>query len=180
MCLACQREKETSIFCRTGILTTFAEIIKFITMKRKSNVLLIGAIILLFVSSCTTVHRTMREPNVRVELEKDDFILSDQVSAEARTVRVIGIDWARLRNKNTGAVEGGPIALILANLPVIGNVIGDQTANYALYELMVNNPGYDVIFYPQYITIVERPILGIGFFKTVTTVKTTARLGKLK
>jgi hypothetical protein len=67
----------------------------------------------------------------------------------------------------------------LASLPVVGNVLGDKTSNYALYELMNNNPGYDVIFYPQYEVKVVKPIIGIGFLTKITTVKTTARLGKL-
>jgi len=40
---------------------------------------------------------------------------------------------------------------------------------------MSGNPGYDVVFYPK----VFKPVLGIGFFAKITTVKTTARLGKL-
>jgi len=76
--------------------------------------------------------------------------------------------------------EGGASASIsLASIPVVGNMVADKTANYALYELMSGNPGYDVVFYPQYETKVFKPILGIGFFTTITTVKTTARLGKL-
>lgn len=122
----------------------------------------------------------MREPNVRVELTKNDFTLSDQVDAEAKSVRVIGIDFSRIFMKKTGTVEGGSAAISLASIPVIGNVLSDKTSNYALYELMQNNPGYDVIFYPQYETKVVKPILGIGFLTKITTVKTTARLGKLK
>ena len=45
---------------------------------------------------------------------------------------------------------------------------------------MEKNPNYDVVFYPQYETTVKKPILGLGFLTKVTTVKTTARLGKLK
>jgi hypothetical protein len=45
---------------------------------------------------------------------------------------------------------------------------------------MKNNPGYDVVIYPQYDTLVVKPILGMGFIETITTVRTTARLGKLK
>lgn len=131
-------------------------------------------------SSCTTYNHSMREPNARVELEKSDFTLSEQVSAEATSTKIIGIDWARLFTKKTGVVEGGASASIsLASIPVVGNMVADKTANYALYELMSGNPGYDVVFYPQYETKVFKPILGIGFFTTITTVKTTARLGKL-
>ena len=122
----------------------------------------------------------MREPNVIVELSKTDFTLSNQVSAEAVTVKVLGIDWARLFTKRTGNIEGGNSALInFASIPVIGNVVSDKTANYALYELMKNNPNYDVVFYPQYETKVSKPALGVGFITKITTIKTTARLGKL-
>jgi len=132
-------------------------------------------------SSCTSTNHSMREPNARVEFVKSDFELSSQVSAEATSTKIIGIDWERLFKSETGTVEGGTIELIsVANIPVIGNVLTDKTANYALYNLMEKNPNYDVVFYPQYETTVKKPILGLGFLTKVTTVKTTARLGKLK
>lgn len=56
----------------------------------------------------------------------------------------------------------------------------NKKANYALFNLMNDNPGYDVILYPQFETIVEKPVMGCGFLKKTTTVKVTARLGKLK
>jgi hypothetical protein len=33
----------------------------------------------------------MREPDIRVELTKSDFTLSNQVSAEAKYIKIIGI-----------------------------------------------------------------------------------------
>lgn len=132
-------------------------------------------------SSCTTVNKAMKEPNVRVELESDDFTLSDQVSAEAKSTTILGIDFARIFKKETGTVESsGSAAISVASVPVIGTVLEDKTSNYALYDLMNNNEGYDVVFYPQYEKKVVKPILGIGFLTTITTVKATARLGKLK
>ncbi len=130
-------------------------------------------------SSCTTFNHSMREPNTRVNLNKSDFSLSDQVSAEAKTVKILGIDWSRIFTKKTGGVDGVSSSISLASIPVIGNIVGDKTANYSLYVLMNGNPGYDVVFYPQYETKVLKPILGIGFLTKITTVKTTARLGKL-
>jgi hypothetical protein len=66
----------------------------------------------------------MREPNTRVELYKSDFTLSGQVTAEAKTVKVLGIDFERLFTKKTGVVEGSGSSLIsLASIPVIGNFI---------------------------------------------------------
>ena len=131
-------------------------------------------------TSCGSINKTMREPNVLVNLEKSDFSLSAQVSAEAKSVKVLGVDWARVFNKKTGRIESGASSSInSASIPVIGNFLMDKTANYSLYELMTKNPGYDVVFYPQYETKVVKPVLGIGFIAKITTVKTTARLGKL-
>jgi hypothetical protein len=129
-------------------------------------------------SSCYTVNKTMREPFARVELEKDDFTLSDQVTAEAYSRTIFGIDFKRLRKRNTGEIQSSSFNINLANIPVVGNVITNKTANFALYELMNSNPGYDVVFYPQYETSVKRPVW-IGFFCRKTTVKVTARLAKL-
>ena len=146
--------------------------------KQIFKMLIFVAVIATF-SSCSTFNHNMREPNTRVELNKSDFTLSDQVSAEAKSIKIMGIDFKRLFTKKTGTVEGGASSISRASIPVIGNFIRDKTANYSLYELMDNNPGYDVVFYPQYETKVVKPILGLGFLSKITTVKTTARLGKL-
>jgi hypothetical protein len=121
----------------------------------------------------------MREPNVKLNLNKSDFTLSDQFEAEASSVKIIGIDWGRLFMKKTGEIGGNSEKISLASIPVLGTLLTDKTSNYALYNLMNNNPGYDVIFYPQYETKVVKPFLGIGFITKITKVKTTARLGKL-
>ena len=131
-------------------------------------------------SSCIATNKTMREPNALVEFEKSDFTLSGQVAGTATTTRVLGIDWTRLFRANTGNVQSSGLAsLSLASIPVIGTYIADVTSNYALYELMEANPGYDVVFYPQFETVVKRPVL-LGIIYSKTTVKATARLGKLK
>ena len=150
-------------------------------MKKQTKIFGSVFIAVIFFSSCTTLNKTIREPNVSVALNKNDFSLSKQVNAEAKCVKIIGIDFERLfTQKNTGNIGGGSASISLASLPVVGNLLGDKTSNYALYELMTTNPGYDVIFYPQYEVKVVKPIFGIGFLTKITTVKTTARLGKLK
>jgi hypothetical protein len=147
--------------------------------KQIFNIIMLVAVIAAF-SNCTTYNHSMREPNTRVNLIKSDFSLSEQVSAKAKSVTVLGIDFPRFFTKKTGAVASdGSSSISWASIPVVGNVVGDKTANYSLYELMNGNPGYDVVFYPQYETKVLRPVLGIGFLTRITTVKTTARLGKL-
>lgn len=145
----------------------------------KSQTLLLSLSIIFF-ASCTSMNKTMKEPNSRVEFTKNDFTLSDQVKAEAKCVKVFGIDFKRLFTNKTGALSSGSQQINSASIPVVGNFITDKTAGYSLYELMNTNPGYDVVFYPQYDTKRIKPVLGIGFLLKITTVKTTARLGKLK
>ncbi len=138
----------------------------------------------LLLYSCININKTIREPNTRVELEKSDFTFSEQVKGEARTVQIIGIDFQRLFMKKNGNVNkdgssSGPLGINIASIPVVGNLVVNQTASYALYDLMDKNPGYDVVFYPQFETVIKRPI-GFGLLYKVTEVKATARLAKIK
>lgn len=137
-------------------------------------ILLLGTALLL--GSCTTLNKVMKEPNSRVEFQKEDFILSGQLSAEANCVKVLGIDFERLFNSSTGSVSGGGVSA--ASIPIVGNFVSDPTSSYALFNLMNSNKGYDVVLYPQFETKVYKPV-GIPIVK-ITTVKVTARLGKLK
>lgn len=147
-------------------------------MKTLKSFVLLALAVLAF-SSCTTVHKSMREPFVRVEFNKNDFTLSDQVSAIASSTTLFGVDWDRIFMKKTGEIEG-PGTINLASIPVVGSLLYDKSVSFALYELMLENPNYDVVLYPQYEVKVERPVLGIGFLFKTTTVRVTARLGKLK
>lgn len=145
-------------------------------MKTKK---LLPVLMIMLLASCTSINKSMREPNTRVELTKSDFSLSNQVSGEARCTKVLGIDFKRLFKRKSGEISTGSMHLSSVSIPVVGNYVQDKTANYSLYELMSANPGYDVIFYPQYDTKTVKPILGLGFLLKITAVKTTARLGKL-
>ena len=148
--------------------------------KINFNALLILVAATLLFTSCTTTNKMMREPNMRVNLVMDDFILSDQVVAEASSTKIVGIDWARLFNIKTGNIEKGSSFMIdFAMIPVVGVVMAGQTANFALYELMEANPGYDVVYYPQYETVTSKP-LGVGVIYNKQTVTVKDRLGKLK
>ncbi len=144
------------------------------------------ALIATALTSCTAINKSMREPNSRIEFYADDFEFSEIMKASATSTKIIGIDFSRLFTAETGTVAndnnavGAAITTIIApgNIPVIGNYVGDRTANYALYNLMQDNPGYDVVFYPSYRTTVEAPI-GIPLY-TITTVEVSARLAKIK
>ena len=141
---------------------------------KKFSLFLICGIVALFMSSCHTHRHSMREPNATVEYHAEDFILSDQVVGEATIVRVIGVDWQHL----FGTKEIANTPDFGTVIPVIGLKVEDG-ANYALYQLMKKNPGYDVVIYPQVEAYRHAPVLGTDIYSK-TTYKVTARLGKLK
>lgn len=146
----------------------------------KKQMFWIGMILMGFLASCSTYQKTMPEPNVRVQFEKNDFVLSEQVKAEATTTKILGIDFQRIFTKSSGSISNNSLSINLSSIPVVGTFVVDPTSNYALYELMKNNPGYDVVFYPQFETKMVKPILGIGIIAKETKVVVQARLGKLK
>ena len=141
---------------------------------------LIGFVLLTFgMQSCTSVGKTMKTPNSRVELNADDFDFSDQVEATAKSTMILGIDFSRLFKVESGSI-GGSAASLLGGIPVIGSSISSPTQGYALYDMMENNPGYDVVMYPQFTTKTSCPVLGLCLIVNHQTVTAKARLGKLK
>lgn len=128
-------------------------------------------------SSCVLTSSSIKEADSYVRFERQNFEMSQQVSGEATSTRILGVDWARLFNRKSTAIAS-PNPGLVASLPIVGTVLQDRVAGYALYNMMEANKGYDVIFYPQYEKVVERPIL-IPIY-TKIRVKATARLGKIK
>lgn len=123
-------------------------------------------------TSCTIKSHSMKAPNNYVEFKKEDFEFSGQVSGEATQVKIFGIDFARIFEQKYGEVE----AAGNLQIPIIGSFIATKVNLYALYNAMKDNPGYDVVFYPQY----ETQKTGIPIIFTTTKVKVTARLAKIK
>ena len=158
-------------------------------------VLLIEIVYLM--SSCSITNQSMKTPNHHIEFYKSDFEYSQQVTAEATSVRILGIDWERLFKWENGEINSNensdyhlyfnsslnsPEIIdyltggLSATIPVIGNYGKGKVSSYALYNLMQENPGYDIVIYPQY--EVKRFIIPVFYAKR--TAKVTARLGKIK
>ena len=132
---------------------------------KKSLFVILLAVLAFGATSCSSTIKSMKEPLAYFELNSHDYVLSEQVTGEATVVRVLGIDWARLFKSTAGAIS----------YPVVGAIL-PSTTNYALYDLMSKNPGYDFIMYPQVYTK-ETNVIGIVITRHI---KVTARLGKLK
>lgn len=158
-------------------------------MKSIFKLSALAILVALFLTSCNNMNQSIREANILIELSKDDFELTEQVVGRAERVQIFGIDFKRMFNKEKGHTIPTSIASEVSsdqrvafnsfNLPVIGTVIGNPAASYALYNLFAENPGNDVVFYPQYKIQVKRPI-GFGFIYKRTKVEVKARMGKLK
>lgn len=155
----------------------------------------VASFIVITMSGCSVSNLAMKQPNNHIEFYKNDFEYSPQVTGEAISVKVLMIDWARLFKWKTGEISGentvsepinvslgtqvvsNPVAGVLsAAIPVLGDYSKGRVSNFALYDMMKKNPGYDVVLYPQY----ETKKFVIPFIYSKTTVKATARLGKIK
>ncbi len=142
-------------------------------MKRFLLLFAMAAVVCFCFSSCHPYSSMMKEPNIRFEYTSHDIDISEQFTAEATTIRVLGIDWSRwFKKSETGYLNS-------AGVPIIGSFVEDKTVSKALYKLMQEHPGYDVVVYPQYSKEAKKPVLGTDIYSK-TTVKVTARLGKLK
>lgn len=131
--------------------------------------------ILIFVSSCTSIHKTTKQPFSSIELEYSDFDLSEQQTAEATSVTILGIDFARLFLKKTGGSSA-----LTASIPILGQYLSDPTTSYAMYNLLDQNDGADFIFYPQVEKKSTCPVLGICLINKITDVEVKAKLGTFK
>jgi hypothetical protein len=139
-----------------------------------------------FLSSCSSLNKTVYKQSPSLSFRKDDFDVTEQKSVEYTTTRILGIDWAHLFRQKTAEIDGQGVGttrwIIYTRIPVIGDIatdlITEKTLNYSLYMLMKQNPGYDIVIYPSFETRVDKPG-GLGLIYRTTTVKTTARLGKL-
>ena len=142
---------------------------------KKTKKLLSIFIITILLSSCTTINKTIKQPFSGVEIKMSDFSLSEQQSARATSVTILGIDFERLFIKKMGG--DGSLA---SSLPIIGQYLSDPTTSYAMYDLLENDNNADFIFYPQIEKKSICPIIGICFINRITTVDVKARTGTFK
>ena len=148
--------------------------IKTLEMK-KLRLFLVLAVAGSFFTSCTLQSRSYKSPNYYVEFVKSDFEFSAPESGEATSTTIFGLDFSRLFKKDVGIIDSDMRSTF--SIPIIGSLIKpNRVHSYALYNIMLENPGYDVIIYPRY----EVKKTGIPFIFVTTTVKATVRLGKVK
>ena len=141
--------------------------------KLMKKLLFIIGLVVTF-SSCTTINKSIKQPFSSVDIRMDDFNLSEQKTAKATSVTVMGIDFERLFLKKMG--PGSTVS----SIPVLGQYLSDATTSYAMYNLLEENDGADFIFYPQIEKKITCPILGICLINRVSTVEVKSKLGTFK
>ena len=122
-------------------------------------------------TSCVSTKRTMQSSMPEIKVELKDLEISERMEAKSTTVKVFGIDWARLFSNESAAISGS----LYGVMPFV-----DKTDLYALYNLMRQNEDYDIVLYPQFNEVVSKPFLGLGIIVQITDVKVTARMAKLR
>lgn len=137
----------------------------------KKSVILIACAVIMLCASCVSTKKTMPSAMPEIKVELKDLEISERMEAKATTVKVFGIDWSRLFSDETGAIRGSLYGLT----PGV-----DKTDLYALYALMRQNEDYDIVMYPQFNEVVSKPFLGLGAIVTITDVKVSARMAKLR
>jgi hypothetical protein len=118
--------------------------------------------------SCSSMNRSIKESAIQINFNRNDFELTEQISANATQVKVFGIDWKRLFHKETGSLGKASVFGTSTRLSV--------PDAYAISELLKNNPGYDVVFYPYF----ERKHKSFLIFFSKNEVLVKARLAKIK
>jgi len=120
-------------------------------------------------SSCTAMRSNLPQGDYRINFNKDDYSFSQQLTGEAETIKVFGIDFSRLFTKKMGSVHSR------GSVPVFGSAFTNRTDEYAAFNLIEKNPGYDIVFFPSF----ERKKTKFLFFFSITNVKVRARLAKI-
>lgn len=136
---------------------------------KKGALLICGLAAVLCFQSCTVQQRTMADSNARLNLTTEDFVISEPYGGYGQSIKVLGIDWARLFGYRAGYKTTGSYSIM---------GFGGQLTpveNYALYDLMQRHPNFDVIIYPGF----KKKQFTIPIFYQKTTVDVTARLGRL-
>ena len=136
--------------------------------------------ILLFVSSCTMVNHSVSTPIIYLS----DLNVSDEVWGQAKSTKVLGIDFQRLLKRN---IESANVGLSTTSIPINVENIGApaiqtigisiiDTESLALNDLLNKNKEYDVLISPKFSKTTE------GFWPIywTETVMVKARIGTIK
>lgn len=138
---------------------------------KKVLFLLVATVIAMSFGSCVSTHSSIASTMPEIQLKPEHLEVTAPMEATAVTTRIIGVDWERLFSKRTATIRGTVYSSIVSF---------DKTDEYAIFNLLRQNEGYDMVLYPKFERVERKPVLGIGMIYSVTEVKVSARMAKLK
>ena len=134
----------------------------------------------IFVSGCTMVNHSV--PTSMIYLS--DLNISDEVWGQAKSTKILGVDFKRLMKRN---IESANVGLSTTSIPLITANIGPtavqtigltiiDTESLALNDLLNKNKEYDILISPKFSKTTE------GFWPIywTETVMVKARVGTIK
>lgn len=116
--------------------------------------------------SCSSLTSSIKNPSNHIEFTKNDFEYTKQVSSTSKVSFFLGIPLSNTRK--SGKFSDGSITLVGFRSKL------KKAEDLAIYNLLKENPGYDLVLYPKFDT------KSAGFIITSAKVTVTARLAKLK
>lgn len=140
-------------------------------MKKTSFISILLCALLTVCSGCMSTRLNITNTVPLIQLEPEDLEITEQKEAKIISTKVFGIDWKRAFKSHSAEMRGS----VYSNIMTL-----DKSEDYAVYDLLKNNEGYDMVLYPKFDKVVRKPVLGLGFLYKVTEVKVTARMAKLK
>lgn len=129
-----------------------------------------------FFSSCSTSQFGTKNETTYIELNKADLELSERTSAEAKELRILGINFSGIINRESANFNSDGYA-IRNKIPIIGaSFQPTRVQNNALYNLIKSNEDFDFVMYPRFTEKTKKVL----FFYKKTETKVSARLGKIQ
>jgi len=137
--------------------------------------------IFILMSGCTMVSHSIVTPEIQLK----DLDISDEVWGQAKSVKIMGIDFDRMFKRK---IETATIGMASTSIPIITSKFDPVTAtqstgltivnteNLALQDLLNKNKEYDVLIAPKFSKTIE------GFWPIywTETVMVKAHIGKIK
>ena len=132
-------------------------------------------------SSCTMVSHSIVTP----EINLSDLDISDEVWGQAKSVKILGLDYNRMFKRK---IETATIGMGTVGIPIISSKFDPETSsqsagltiidteNLALQDLLNKNKEYDILIAPKFSKTIE----GFWPFYWTETVMVKARIGKIK
>ena len=134
--------------------------------------ILFALTICFMLSNCTNVTHSISTPTIYLK----DLDITDEVWGQAKSVKILGIDYNRvLKRKVEGATIGGSAndMNVITQTPSLTLY---STESLALQNLLKKNTEYDVIISPKF----SKTIDGFWPIYWTETVMVKARIGKIK